>query len=99
MLIYDRLRGKYVGTQYSAIVAPFEKAIRAAQILDKDEIEDEELAKATEYVLEALSLSVIPIPMTGLKRARRSLDLWMGSESEEGDGVKAAKNMIEIPIK
>ncbi|MDR1377935.1 MAG: hypothetical protein LBJ36_02650, partial [Synergistaceae bacterium] len=66
---------------------------------DKDEIEDEEMAKATEYVLEALSLSVIPLPMTGLKRARRSLSLWRGGESEEGDGVKAAKNMVGIPVK
>jgi hypothetical protein len=91
MLLYDGMAGKYRGTQYSALVTPFERALRAMRILNKDAIEEDEMWKASEYALEAMSLGgLLPLPMTALRRARRSIDLWMG----EGDGFKAARNMV-----
>jgi hypothetical protein len=91
MLLYDSLRGKYTGTQYSALVTPLEKAMRAAKILNKNNIEEDEMWRASGYALEALSLGgLMPLPVTGMRRTARSLGLWM----DEDDGWKAARTMV-----
>jgi hypothetical protein len=91
MLLYDKMTGKYTGTQYSALVTPFEKAMRAAKILSKDDIEEDEMWKASEYALEALSLGgLMPLPVVGGRRVRQSLDLWL----DEDNGWKAARRMV-----
>jgi hypothetical protein len=93
MLLYDNMTGRYRGTQYSALVTPFERALRAARILDKDRIEEGEMWKASGYALEALSLGgLMPLPVTGLRRTGRSLGLWLNDD----DPVKAAWNMVGI---
>ena len=91
MMLYDQLAGKYRGTQYSAIVAPIEKAARAARIFSDEDRDEEDEWKATWYALEALSLSgVAPLPVTGMKRVAQSSRLWL----QDGEPLDAALNMI-----
>jgi hypothetical protein len=71
--LYDAVSGNYRGTQYSAIISPIEKLIRAAKIMTKEELEEGDGWKATDYALEALSLSGVPVPYTAIKRAAQSL--------------------------
>jgi hypothetical protein len=93
-VLYDRLRGEYRGDQYSAIAAPVERALRAVRLYMKDEEDDEKTeeneARASWFALEALSLSGVPVPYTGVKRIIQSTHLW----SDEGSSLGAALNMV-----
>ena len=91
MMLYDRLSGKYMGSQYSAIVAPIEKLARAAQILTKEDEDEDDAWKASFLALEGLSLlGIAPLPATGIKRVAQSSKLWL----QEGEPMDAALNMI-----
>jgi hypothetical protein len=88
--LYDAVSGNYRGTQYSALVAPVERLARAARIMSKEELEDDDGWKITGYVLEALSLSgAAPMPYTAMKRAARSL-----AYVDDGDPLGAALILV-----
>jgi hypothetical protein len=94
MTLYNNLTGKYRGTQYSAIVAPIDKAIKAARIWTEEEgdeeSEEEDFNRATWFALEALSLGGVPIPYTGAKRVIQSTNLWLSDD----EPAAAALNMV-----
>jgi hypothetical protein len=73
MVLYDSLSGNYRGTQYSAIITPIERLARAAKIMTKEELEEDDGWKVSGYALEALSLSGLPFPYTAMRRAARSM--------------------------
>lgn len=91
MVLYDSMRGKYRGTQYSAIMAPIVKLGQAYHLLSKEDSDEEEQRRATWLALEAFSLSgVAPIPVTGMRRIVQSFDL------AKEDGMAAALNLVGI---
>ena len=91
MVLYDSMRGKHRGTQYSAIMAPIVKLGQAYHLLSKEDSDEEEQRRATWLALEAFSLSgVAPIPVTGMRRIVQSFDL------AKEDGMAAALNLVGI---
>ena len=91
MVLYDSMRGKYRGTQYSAIMAPIVKLAQAYHLLSKEDSDEEDQRRATWLALEAFSLSgVAPIPVTGMRRIVQSFDL------AKEDGMAAALNLVGI---
>jgi hypothetical protein len=91
MLLYEKWAGRYTGTQYSALVAPFEKALEALKIIGKEDKEESDKWRASGYALEALSLGgVMPLPVTEIKRTGRAINLLMNEE----DKWEAARTMM-----
>jgi hypothetical protein len=92
MTLYKNLEGQYKGTQYSAFVAPVERALRAAKIWtsDDEEKDEEEQARAAWFALEALSLGPVKFPYMGVKRAVQSTNLWLNDD----EPLAAALNMV-----
>ena len=91
MVLYDSMRGKYRGTQYSAFMAPVVKLAQTYHLLSKEDSDEEDQRRATWLALEAFSLSgAAPIPVTGMRRLVQSMEL------AEEDGMAAALNMVGI---
>ena len=91
MVLYDNLSGKRRGAQYSVLVAPVAKAIRALYLWTDEDSDEEDFRRATWLALEAFSLSgVAPLPVTGMRRIVQSMEL------AEEDGMAAALNMVGI---
>ena len=91
MVLYDSMRGKYRGTQYSAFMAPVVKLAQTYHLLSKEDSDEEDQRRATWLALEAFSLSgAAPIPVTGMRRLVQSMEL------AEEDGMTAALNLVGI---
>lgn len=91
MVLYDNLSGKRRGAQYSVLVAPVAKAIRALYLWTDEDSDEEDFRRATWLALEAFSLSgVAPLPVTGMRRIVQSMEM------AEEDGMSAALNMVGI---
>ena len=92
MALYDNLSGKYRGTQYSALVTPVEKALRAYKLWADEDSEGDDFNRATWLAVEALSLGgVAPVPVTSMRRAWNSV----GILPEEGP-LAATLNLFGV---
>ena len=92
MALYDNLSGKYRGMQYSALVTPVEKALRAYKLWADEDSEEDDFNRATWLAVEALSLGgVAPVPVTSMRRAWNSV----GILPEEGP-LAATLNLFGV---